>query len=313
MKPVFICGCGRSGTTLIGTLLGNHTDCLTIPEFQFKNEIINFYESHDRSTNLSYILNKLKDHRRFKLWQLNIQSNLVLEQEELIQKPEQIINFIVSIYGETIGKKKSKFWIDHTPINCKYAITLLKLFPDAKMIHIVRDGRAVASSVMPLDWGPNTIIKAASWWVEWVGYGLAAESFLKKHQIIRIKYEDLLIEPEITLKRLCSYLEIDYQPSMIEGKGFNVPLYSSKQHHLVGSKPDKTRVNAWEKKLKPRQIEIFENLTGDFLNYFAYSSIYGIKARNITRLEKRKLEYLEMCMKNINKLRNRYRFYLSIR
>ena len=48
-----------------------------------------------------------------------------------------------------------KYWVDHTPVNLKFFMHLVKHYERAKFIHIVRDGRAVASSVIPLEWGPN--------------------------------------------------------------------------------------------------------------------------------------------------------------
>jgi Sulfotransferase family len=61
------------------------------------------------------------------------------------------------------GKEEADWWVDHTPTNLRFARLLTAWFPEARFIHIVRDpGRA--ASVMPLNWGPNTITEAALFW-----------------------------------------------------------------------------------------------------------------------------------------------------
>lgn len=303
MKPVFIGGCDRSGTTMLGAMLGMHTECLTVPESQFKIDVLRNVNLNEDKANLLSVLNMIKKHPRFRLWSLDIDSTPISEDTSC----SQLIEWIVKKYGEKVGKETCRVWVDHTPANIRYGTTLLNLFPEAKMVHIVRDGRAVASSIMRLDWGPNTIIEAARWWVEKVGYGLAAESSWGS-QIIRLKYEDLVSEPEHTLKTLCAFLNIDYQASMVAGHGFKVPAYTAKQHVLVGKKPDVKRVNAWKEELTPRQVEIFESLTGDFLSYLGYDLKYGVKARKPTTGERLRSDIRELYKKwVINKFRHRRR------
>ena len=65
----------------------------------------------------------------------------------------------------------------------------------AKFIHLVRAPRAVAASIMPLDWGPNNAIDAARYWVQKIAYGLAFESVYPE-VCLKVKYEDILQEPE---------------------------------------------------------------------------------------------------------------------
>jgi hypothetical protein len=172
-------------------------------------------------------------------------------------------------------------WLDHTPKNVRYAHTLFAAFPDARMVHIVRDGRAVAASILPLDWGPNVIDSAARFWAERLAYGLAAE-LCWPEKIIRVHYEDLIQHSQSTLKALCEHLTISYDPAMSQGRGFQVPSYTAQQHLLVGKAPDPTRIDAWKQQLTPRQIEIFENLTGDLLKTFGYTTDFGLSARKIT-------------------------------
>lgn len=136
------------------------------------------------------------------------------------------------------------------------------------------------------DWGPNTVFTAAHWWAEQVAFGLVAESSWGSERVMRIRFEDLINETEMTLRRICAYLDIDYQPEMTKGSGFRLPEYTSEQHQLIGKTPDIRRIDAWEKELSDRQIEIFENLTNELLLYFGYKPKFGIYAREITDWER---------------------------
>jgi hypothetical protein len=243
------------------------------------------------------------NHWRFRLWHVDI--NAI--DSSAVHSYRDLVTSIVTAYAEQNGKKHPGIWVDHTPRNIEYISTLLEIFPDLKFIHLVRDGRAVASSVIPLDWGPNTVYRAAYSWMEKISLGLSVESLLGQDRILRVEYNTLVENPMSTIRDICSFLAIDYQPEMIEGKGFNVPKFQSEEHALVGKKPDATRVNAWEKALTPRQVEIFESIAGSLLQRLGYSLKYR-HAKRITFMEKILSEIQEVYRRKIvNKIRRYFR------
>lgn len=289
MIPIIIGGCDRSGTTLLGALIGAHSKCLTIPESQFKIDVFASLKSElnrSKKFDVLEVLKKIKNHRRFKLlWEpLELDFNTFggdSGNSSIIQTYRPLLEWIMKEYGrQRLGKSNCQYWVDHTPSNIMYAKTLSLIFPDAKFIHIIRDGRGIAASVLPLNWGSNTIIEAAHWWSERLGLGLAMESFLGKDNVIRIRYEDILMEAEKTLKNVCAAIGIDFQEDMLKGDGYKPNKYLAKSHALVGKKPFRSRARAWEKALTPRQIEIFESYTGELLDYLGYNVKYGIEAKN---------------------------------
>jgi Sulfotransferase family len=302
--PVFIGGCDRSGTTFLGSLLGAHSECLTIPEAQFKIRLLRHLDPaapFDARAMLGHIVS----HWRFKIWGLDIDT--AVPQAELGQSYQELLEWLVRQYGQRQGKPNPGWWIDHTPANLRHGLRLRAAFPNAKFIHIVRDGRGVAASVLPLDWGPNSIQGAARWWSEGLAPGLAAESTLPQAHILRVRYEDLVLETEATLRRLCAYCGLEYQPDMAGGGGFRVSEYSSGQHTLVGQAPDRRRLDAWERELTPRQIEIFEYMTGDLLAYLDYPLRYGAQARAGTRREALLATWQEWAGRYSNRWRYRQR------
>jgi len=225
---------------------------------------------------LEEVAERINRHFRFQLW------NLALDPKKVsklgISSYSELINFLVRSYGHGVGRPDARFWVDHTPTNVRFAATLSKLFPEAKFIHIVRDGRAVASSIKGLAWGQKNILLLSRLWVEKVGYGLAAESYLGSAKCLRVRYEELTTETERVVRDICSFTGLAFEEQMLSGRGFAVPKYTVKQHALVGKRPNPQRVNAWEKSLSQRDVEIFEYMSGDLLEYLGYTPKFGLKA-----------------------------------
>lgn len=302
MIPVFLGGCDRSGTTFLGSLLGGHDGCLTVPEFQAKADLLRVIGGGQHPLAVHEAMATLRNNWRFRIWNLPTEAvSSKLSDTSLATPPRTIIEAVVAAYGETQGKyvDSTRYWIDHTPSNMKDSSTLLKTFPEARFIHIVRDGRAVAASVMPLSWGPHTPDRAAQWWLQRMAFGLANEIALSSEQILRIKYEDLVLETTAMLEEICAFLGLDYQPHMAQGHGFQVPEYTRSQHALVGHQPRAERVAAWKETLSARDIEIFEGIAGGLLETLGYDLVYAGTAHSPTLPERLKFGLVEFFHSHI--------------
>jgi hypothetical protein len=279
---------------------------LCTPESQFKIQLLPKLGLAEPVQTFSYLRAKqiLNGNHRFLLWGVDLDEPGDHDQvlSESIRMPELIAE-IVRRYGIKVDKSTADFWIDHTPSNTRYGKILATWFPQARFIHIVRDGRAVAASVIPLDFGPDTILDAAYFWIERVSYGLMAELFFGPARAIRVRYEDLLADPSGTLRRLCEWLGIGYEAGMEQRRGFAVPEYTQAQHALVEQSIDVSRTSAWQERLTPRQVEIFEFIVGEMLEYLGYSRVTGFKARKARKIERLKMRLYAFFMRHANKRR----------
>jgi len=116
------------------------------------------------------------------------------------------------------------------------------------------------------------------------------------------------LKSEAVVPDICRFLGIEYQAAMLKADGFKVPGYTSNQHSLIGSAPQSSRVNAWERSLSPRQIEIFEAIAGELLCYLGYELKHGPTAKNATRTERWLFAMQEIYNKKlVNKMRLRRR------
>lgn len=287
MRAIFIGGCPRSGTTLLASLLAGHPDYGATPETPFKRAL------HIEAINSGGEI----DWRKFaEKWKGNIHFRTFWDvSASRIDLPKSVhwkafLEKLVKLYVQEVYHKNTcSVWIDHTTSNIKLAYWIFEHFPGSRMIHIVRDGRAVAVSFRSLPhWGPKTILAAARWWREFVLTGLLVEQAFPK-KVLRVKYEDLVSRTEDALIRICEWADLEFHPQMLTNSGYKVPEWSQSQHNLIG-KAIQNR-NRWEQNLSAREREIFESINSDLLKFLSYPqeftapkppSIREIRRMNVT-------------------------------
>jgi hypothetical protein len=299
MRHIFIGGCDRSGTTMLGAMLASGDGYIATPESNFKNRLLesplNIFGPMDSRA----VIQSISNHWRFRIWGLQLSSEFIELNET--SSFADILDNLVQLYASAHGTNGATAWIDHSPDNIAYIGQLRTLYPDAKFIHLARDGRAVASSVMPLNWGPNTITTAAKWWKQRVGKGLAAEKEFPA-DVLRVKYEDVVLQPEAALRRICNFCGLEYSPAMVAGKGFVLPGYLT-AHGLVGKPPQTDRVMGWKVALSDRQVQLFESIAGDMLIDLGYEkSVAESLTPPLGRVEELKLVVEEKLRHRLNKI-----------
>ncbi len=271
LKPVFIFGCDRSGTTMLGDMLGSHHDAIVTPESQFFHELL--LMMHNRAFSTPHeLVEWLRGHFRYAVWNVDDPHNQLLNTVNL-DDPRSTIESIIYHY---IRRNKpdihhARFWIDHTPDNMRYYAVLKHYFPDASFIHIVRDGRAVFSSVKRLDWGPNNAYMGTRFWSERIREAMLVE-IAEAGNCLRVRYEDIVEAPEIILQQICQHVRIPYEFYMVDGGGLVLPGFTQSQHKLVGRRPDPSRLQAWQQSLRAREIGEFESYEWSrlYLQCFGY-------------------------------------------
>ncbi len=269
-NAVFIGGCGRSGTTLLASALGCAAATVVTPESQFKQEMIRGLRTGRLAGDPASMYDWIDRDTRFKaVWQMKPERRLA--QSPLVGAPAltAVVVDVVDQYAARHGAAQWRCWIDHTPENFREVATLMRMFPQLRFIHVVRDGRAAAASVLPLDWGPNDIIRAARWWTTEVALGLAMEA-THPDRVMRVRYEDLTTDPETLLRAAAGFTGLAYDPRMLKADGFVLPGYTQGQHQLVGSAFDAGRNDGWKSALGPRQVEMFEATAGDLMDLLGY-------------------------------------------
>lgn len=255
MEPIFVAGCGRSGTTLLAAMLAAGRGVVAPPEAPFLAEGMTTAARDGGGYDIDAFAGAVGSSWRYKLWELP--PGLPAELAESCSRPAELMAGLASAFAHAAGEPAATRWIDHTPVNIGFAPMLLAEFETAPMIHVVRDPRAVIASVLPLDWGPASAREGARWWLSMIGIGLAAEAAFPD-RVVRVRYESLVREPDATLERLCSRLGLGFEAGAAGSNEAKLPAYTRAQHALVSKPPDPSRIDAWRSSLSVRQIAIAE-------------------------------------------------------
>ena len=297
---------------MLGAMLGCHSQCLCIPESQFIDDLLahaDLEEPIDPRTALA----RVAAHERFRLlWDLSLDPGRIPPGEVGTTYPE-VLAWLVRAYGRKVGKPNVEVWVDHTPTNFRRSRTLLRMFPAARFIHLVRDGRAVAASLLPLDWGPNNPLHAAEFWLARCAPGLAAELDLGATRVLRVRYEDVLQDAEACLRRIAGFAGLQFEAPMVAENAYRPTRYHERQHDLVGRAPDVSRAAGWQQVLSRRDVEIFEAEAGEFLETLGYQPKYGVRAVPATRVEVFRLRVQDLARRARNNLYRRWRAKTALR
>lgn len=291
---------------MLGAILGSGRGCVATPESQFLTDLVAKASWPAGLLDRDAAWSCLTRDYRFSLW--GVDGEGILRTNHTSIKLRCLIEQLVLAYAAQHGRGRTDIWVDHTPGSQFIVPYLAEMFHDAKFLHLVRDGRAVAASILPLDWGPVNILDSARRWSREVAAGLAAEtSPVLKGRIRRVRYEDILMDPVRVVADLCEFCGIAFEDSMIEGKGFLLPRYTRDQHALVGSRPQADRASQWKSRLSPRQIEIFEADAGGLLQLLGYSTEFWPDAARQSGYEACVAKLRKLLMGPYNFLRHKRR------
>ena len=263
--PFFIVGSARSGTTLLRVILNAHPNVTVPPESRFVTELWR----HSSEVSAERFLSALEQHRQFQSWNLPIEAvRTELNDRETV--PYAVaIEAVYAAYAKRVGKER---WGDKTPRYVEHIPFISELFPQARFVHLVRDGRDVALSYAKVPFGPKTVAKAAALWALRVCLGVSEGRRLGSDRYKEIRYEDLVDAPEQTTRSLCEFLGIRFDQDMMEytEKAPEFVFDKAKTYNpKVLEKPSKSS-RSWATEMPPSHGEAFEAVAGDVLDLFGY-------------------------------------------
>lgn len=233
--PVFLVGALRSGTTMLRIMLNHHPKIAFPDEFEFVTPCITKNGAFPREQTYH---EWLQNNRIFRASKLNIDKSMKFEE-------------LCHSFLEQFKDREKKQIIGTTVHN--HFERLSFVWPKAKYIHLIRDGRDVARSFIPMGWASNTY-NAADHWLTIENAWDKLESNLEKGFWHKVRYEDLLYNPEAELKKICDYIGVEYDPAMLEYP--KTTTYSS---------PDPKLAYQWVHKQTPEELGLVEGKIGEML------------------------------------------------
>ncbi len=232
-QPVFIVAPVRSGSTLLHLMLDSHPDMVNPGECDFL-----FDQVADDGT--------LPNIKSFHEW---LEVNRYFLEKQVKADPSlgfvELINSLVSQMQQ--GKQVIAMNMHHN------FWRIPTIFPEAKYIHLIRDGRDVARSCIGMGWADSVYYGIDIWRDAEVAWDRLKESLLPS-QYMEIKYEELLENVEAGLKQICVFVGLEYSTNMMD--------YAANSTYSL---PDKSLSYQWKSKYNKRELSLVEGKVGALL------------------------------------------------
>jgi hypothetical protein len=284
-RPIFVVGCPRSGTTMVQLMLHAHARIAIPPESRF---LLAAYHRRHAWGDLR------DDERRRELaeWIVATESfgDLGLDPartvKSIVAAPPTLgsaLGTVFRLYAQRFGKPR---WGDKRPAYLRHLPEILRLFPDAQIINIVRDGRDCVASLKEAPWSPSEFGRLIDFWARSADASLRARRTYGPDVYHQVRYEDLVADPERHLRELCAFLREDYDPAMAEPSRqakVAVPTYKT-WHTLTHQAVTTERVRSWQARLTAEEIARCESVFGPRLQRFGYEPSRDAAARPADRV-----------------------------
>jgi hypothetical protein len=271
--PIFVVGHPRSGTTLVQQILSAHSEIWSGPE--------------------TYVFAKLKRHgdklkpsdlsplmKRWKKLDGNVVPEatrvMLLQQAQVSQLNVQSLVLSVMNALKPEGSTASH-WLEKTPEHVFYLPEIWETFPDARVINVVRDPRAVASSPKAFGRAPSDLrrLMVLNRYAErWLTAIDAYETHRNDERIVSVRYEDLVANPEQELQRMAAHIGI--MPDMSALQRFSeqydrITMNKSAKHKALNrSERLVDRREVWRERLTVREIRLIETICGQAMKRYNY-------------------------------------------
>jgi hypothetical protein len=178
------------------------------------------------------------------------------------------------IYNHHLNLEKKSRWGDKTPPYIRILPELATLYPEAKFIHLVRDGHDVAKSFRNQGWNGKWLFRNTVEWKEAITLYNSYKRTKLADRIFEVKYENMVLDTEATVKKICSFLEECFEPGMLnwENQGHDkIPQRELHIHDKIFRRPQKSDVLKWRRELSLLEILLTESFIHDELKSVGYN------------------------------------------
>lgn len=279
---VFVVGCPRSGTTLLQRMLDAHPDLAVANDTHFvpravqavapelaRGEVDDVPPERHRA-----LIDWARSYRRF------ARLGLAGAAAERAAAEPTYPRFVAAVYRELAAAHGKRLGGEKTPDYVRALPLLHRLCPGTRIVHLVRDGRDVALSILEWAragkgpgrfalWREEPLATAALWWRWQTGCGRRDGAALPPGALHEVRYEALVAEPERALAGVAGFLGLDAVEAMLAyyvGKSRARPGRSAKSAWL----PPTPGLRDFAREMEPEALALVELLAGDLLAELGY-------------------------------------------
>jgi hypothetical protein len=265
--PVVILGVSRSGTTLLKEMLDRHSQLAIPTESYFVPQL---WDRHGADVERDAFVADVARIPRIAEWGVHPED---VRQRLSERAPfADAVQAIYRVYAEALGK--SRFG-DKTPAYMQRLDLVERAFPGALYVHIVRDGRDACLSFLAMkrrprfNWArPRGVAAFAAQWRKEVANAQRFGATTAAGRYLELRYEDLVADPQARLRRVCDFLNLAFEPQMLD---YHRDLDPQRllDHPMLAEPPKEAR-SRWREQMRPEDVRRFEAIAGDLLERLGY-------------------------------------------
>jgi hypothetical protein len=269
--PFFV-GCGRSGTSLLRAIFDSHPEMNVPRDTYFILGLASKRRRYERPEGFDVhaFVEDLTSGYDFTRWPVPFEE---IADDLRAHPPQNYPDAIRQVFRVCAHKQGKTRYGNKSPVHVRAIGDIAELFPEARFVHIIRDGRNVALSYLDVDFGPKTLEAGALRWRRHVTSGRKRGRRLGADRYSEVRYEELTEDPERTIKQLCAFLDIAFDERMLRYYERSEDLYPGREtpkHHRNLAKPPTKGMRDWRTQLTPDKVAAFEAIGGGLLTELGY-------------------------------------------
>jgi hypothetical protein len=268
----FVVGCGRSGTTVLRTVLDAHPRLAVAHEGRFVAPLGQRRSRYERPEGFDtdrLVADLLADRA--------VRTNLELDEDDLraalVPPVAGFADATRRVFAHYAAQRGKARYGDKFPGYVLRMDLLAGLFPEGRFVHIVRDGRDVALSSRAIEGQWDDAVTLALNWVTRVRAGRKAGARLGPGRYHEVRYEALVAAPGETVEAVCAFLDLAYEPAMLafaERDGAVPAKVEANPRHARLAEPLSPGTRSWRSHMERDDLAAFEAAAGDLLDELGY-------------------------------------------
>jgi Sulfotransferase family len=266
--PLILLGVSRSGTTLLRVIL-DRSRGIAIPDESFFVPLL--ARRHRGPVDLARFLDDVSRLPALAEWGLSAG-----DVAPFLRPGTTTAEAIAAIFEAHATRAGKPRWGDKTPMYMRHLPLLERLFPEAQYVHLIRDGRDAAVSFLRMPAGsftrtwahPASAGEFACLWRVEVATARELGRRVGPSRFLEARYEELVSEPETTVRAICAFAELPFEMGMLDYAG-DVDV-SAKPHQQRLLKPPTAGVRDWRSELVLPEALDFEIIAGALLAELGY-------------------------------------------
>ena len=287
-RACFIAGAAKSGTTLLVSLLDSHPELLVMPQdTAYFPTVLTKYRDRGRRAQFDYLTKESWTNVLFGFQAMRGRQDYAeFPKEKFLETFERVtfdpanekrdlLVLMMQAYAEVVGVPldQVKRWVEKTPANRNYVPEIFDRFPKAKLLLTMRDPRALLAAQIALERTRRTR-RFSVYYV--IAHWRTAAKLAKKIRNkdvpgLVVMYEDLALDPKLSMERVCDYLEITFDSEVVlnptkVGRSWAGNSAAGLRFSEISTEP----VTRWHGELNEDEIGWVERHCSDLMREFGY-------------------------------------------